>query len=284
MLPVSCPFCEHGNPEDARFCNACGGALHLAPCPRCGAVSDVAATTCYQCQSTLPGRKAETRDSKPSAADVSGTLTRGRSRVIAGTTFLAAAVVLGYLGYRYHLFIDATPPVAASWEAGGYGSQAGTGIAGRHTSPTDAAVLKDDDIVVPAHPAALPPSTPLTVPRRAVLVESTVGRRILESREARASATSAGDSLASASSRVAQERPFRPAECTESIAALGLCKLELVRSKDAVTAAAVKEPTAEFQATGAAMSGERESLRYEACSESAAALGLCTLTPAQRRQ
>ena len=53
MSHNQCPFCEHINPVDAKFCNDCGAVLHLVPCPKCGAVNDVAATACYRCHMLL---------------------------------------------------------------------------------------------------------------------------------------------------------------------------------------------------------------------------------------
>lgn len=56
-----CPFCDHRNPGDARFCNACASPLHLKPCKQCDAVNDEAATNCYKCgaayavPSSMPG-------------------------------------------------------------------------------------------------------------------------------------------------------------------------------------------------------------------------------------
>jgi len=280
----SCPFCEHGNPEDAKFCNACGGALHLVPCPRCGAVSDVTATKCYQCHSQLAGRKTEALDIAPRTAETSSPLPRRRSRVIAGAAVLAAIAVLGYFGYRQRLLIDATPPVAASWEAGGYGNVAGTGITRRDAAPLDAAPLKDDDSVLLARPAVVLPVAPLAAPRRAALVEPTPGRKIVESREARASAAPAGDSAANARGRVTQERPFRPVECTESIAALGLCNPDSVNRMDAVTAVTIKKSIADSRDTGVSKAGEQQTARHEACTSPVAALGLCTQIPTQRKE
>lgn len=49
MALIKCEYCEHGNPPDSKYCNACGATLTLAPCPHCGAVIEVTATTCYQC-------------------------------------------------------------------------------------------------------------------------------------------------------------------------------------------------------------------------------------------
>jgi len=51
---AACPLCEHVNPPDAKFCNACGTAIDLVPCPSCGAVNDPTATSCHQCAAALP--------------------------------------------------------------------------------------------------------------------------------------------------------------------------------------------------------------------------------------
>src|SRR5947208_557923 len=54
MSLFHCRFCDHDNPPDARFCNACGSPLYLKPCPQCEAVNDSAAPQCYQCGTALP--------------------------------------------------------------------------------------------------------------------------------------------------------------------------------------------------------------------------------------
>ena len=81
-----CRYCEHGNPADAKFCSACGGALHLPPhlasCPRCGTVNPVEATACCLCHDELPGRRTDARDSSSPAAEVSRSLLRRPSQVI----------------------------------------------------------------------------------------------------------------------------------------------------------------------------------------------------------
>ena len=53
MSLFHCRFCDHDNPPDARFCNACGSPLYLKPCPQCEAVNDSAALQCYQCGAAL---------------------------------------------------------------------------------------------------------------------------------------------------------------------------------------------------------------------------------------
>jgi len=49
MASSLCPFCQHGNPAVAKFCNDCGSPLHLEQCRQCGAINDHAARNCYQC-------------------------------------------------------------------------------------------------------------------------------------------------------------------------------------------------------------------------------------------
>jgi hypothetical protein len=54
MSPLQCPYCDHLNPNDAAFCNACGCRLHLKLCNQCEAVNDQDVTSCYQCGAELP--------------------------------------------------------------------------------------------------------------------------------------------------------------------------------------------------------------------------------------
>jgi len=49
-----CPFCDHRNPGDAKFCNACASPLHLKPCKQCDAVNDEAAKNCCKCGAACP--------------------------------------------------------------------------------------------------------------------------------------------------------------------------------------------------------------------------------------
>jgi ribosomal protein L40E len=53
MSSLSCSFCQHANPPDAKFCNECGSPLNLEPCARCEAVNDVHATRCHGCGAEL---------------------------------------------------------------------------------------------------------------------------------------------------------------------------------------------------------------------------------------
>lgn len=77
MFRMQCPICEHANPADARFCNACGAPLYLAPCPRCGAMNDLIATECHECGVGLAGQR-------------TGALARQPGMIEGGTTPAAA--------------------------------------------------------------------------------------------------------------------------------------------------------------------------------------------------
>jgi len=62
---TQCPYCDHDSPEGSKFCNACGAALHLVPCPHCGAVNDVSKMDeCGSCHGDL--RVARARAPRPS--------------------------------------------------------------------------------------------------------------------------------------------------------------------------------------------------------------------------
>jgi hypothetical protein len=51
---AQCPYCDHLSPVGSKFCNDCGAALHLRPCPHCGSVNDVTLNThCSRCNGDL---------------------------------------------------------------------------------------------------------------------------------------------------------------------------------------------------------------------------------------
>jgi hypothetical protein len=54
MFSPQCPFCDHTNPADAKFCNECGSPLHLKPCKQCDAINDRSAKKCYNCGTDDP--------------------------------------------------------------------------------------------------------------------------------------------------------------------------------------------------------------------------------------
>ena len=275
MFPNACPFCDHGNPEDAKFCSACGGALHLVPCLRCGAVNDVAATACYQCHDRLPGRGTDALGPESPAAVVSRPLLHRHSRVIVGMAVVAAFAVLGYYGYRQRSLVDSPQSTAAGSKASAPGATAGAGVIRRDAAAGDTEPASADFSVKPAtRPAISLPQAPVADPARAAAVPPRAGRQPVESREAKAAAALITRPQATAAGKAQRREPPRPVACTESVAALGLCPPQLVQKKEAETAAAVGT-IARPQANASSKAGGQESPRQEACTEAVAALGLC---------
>ncbi len=278
MSLIRCPYCEQGNPAEARFCNACGGALHLPPhlasCARCGTVNPVAATVCCWCRAQLPGRKGALVPVSPSA-EVSTSLPRRRFRVIAGTAVLAALVVVGsalvvagYYSYRQRSLADAPQPPAASSEASGRGAPADAGFIARDAVADEPKSASADNSAGLTSLATSPPGTPLAAPVRAAANPPRADRQPVKSQEAKAS----------------DPAPLRSEACTEATAALGLCATKSVQKKETETAAAVEAPIKRPQTAGAGNAGGQEPPHPQTCTEALAALGLCAAKPTQRRE
>ena len=276
MALIRCQYCEQGNPAEARFCNACGGALHLPPhlasCPRCGTVNPVASTVCCWCRAQLPGRKGALVPVSP-AAEVS--TPRGRFRVIAGTAVLtalfvvgSALVVVGYPTYRQRSLAEAPQPPAASSEASGRSAPAGAGFIGRDAVADEPKSASADNSAGLTSLATSPPGAPLAAPVRAAANQPRADRQPVKSQEAKAS----------------EPAPLRPEACTEAAAALGLCATKSVQKKETETAAAVEAAIKRPQTAGAGNAGGQEPPYPQTCTEAVAALGLCAPKPTQRRE
>ncbi len=268
-----CPFCEHGNPADSKFCGACGGPLHLRPCPGCGAVNDVSAIACHQCRAPLQGARKETPDSALPAAEAAGTAIRHRPAVLFALAAFAAIVALVFFGYREFLQREAPSEPAASGDTAARAGLAKTGVIGRDAAAGEAGAGPADSNVTPAGSA-----TPFSGKSRAR--EDSVARKPVseghepvESQGANAAAETAVRSReVSEVNPGGQESPKKEA-CTEAVAALGLCTIK-------PAAAAGVRP----QAVEAAKGGGQPTPREEACPAGVAALGLCPPESTQRRQ
>lgn len=69
--PRPCPYCDHVSPPDSKFCNECGAALHLQPCPHCGSVNDITKSSiCGRCNGDLHLQPPDTQpaDDAPAAS------------------------------------------------------------------------------------------------------------------------------------------------------------------------------------------------------------------------
>lgn len=212
MVLNTCRFCDHSNPEGAKFCTECGGCLHLLPCPNCGAVTDVTASTCYQCQATLPWHNANAQDNAAPPPEAVKPKGRWRAPVMAGAAMLVtAAMMAGYYHFRQ------PPPVSAPTAAGG---------AARVVPPAmETPAVKASTVPVAAPAAAVAP----------VKSGKGAGDAAALPPVAQKPATGANAAIAeiipqAASGKGNAATPTRPDGCEDAVAALGLCAVAPVRT------------------------------------------------------
>jgi len=246
-------------------------------------VNPVAATVCCWCRAQLPGRKGALVPVSP-AAEVSTSLPRRRSRVIAGTAVLAAIVVVGYYTYRQRSLADAPQPPAASSEASGRGAPAGAGFIGRDAVASEPKSASANSSAGLTSLATSPPGTPLAAPVRAAANQPRADRQPAESQKAKPAAAAITRPQAISAGRADEPGQSRPEACTEAVAALGLCATKPAQKKQAEAAAAVEAAIGRPQTTDAGKAGEEEPPRPQTCTEAGAALGLCAPRPTQRRE
>jgi|SRR5688500_13601340 len=83
MTPSTCCFCNHQNPERAKFCNECASPLHLRPCGSCNAVNARGSETCHRCGAALSSEA--TTDAMPQriVAEADATLATLKRELVA---------------------------------------------------------------------------------------------------------------------------------------------------------------------------------------------------------
>ena len=263
MSVAQCRFCDHVNPAGSKFCAECGGALHLLPCPRCGAVSQVTATACYQCQAPLPWHAAEAPAQSSPSAETSAPSNRWRSRAMIAAVVGAAAVALVYYGYHRPLPDEPAATPATKDTASGAVVRAAGAVKDPNAAVLEATAAESAPIETPsAVPAAVPAkpagrsAQPAKSPAALTAVQRNQPPSTLEPR------------------RIAPPAPARIESCTESIAALGLCALEPGREKVVETTVTKAETAAVPAVEGARRDGPDSS--RQTCPEAQEALGLCT--------
>ena len=280
MFPDTCRFCEHVNPPDAKFCNACGGALHLVPCSRCGAVNDVTATSCYQCHSPLPGRGNSTPEIPQPAAELPKAAPRSRTRAIVGTAIFAVVVVAGYFSYRQAWILDEAQSLVTSSRVDNRGGFDTANAIPGNAIASDMTPGKRDDNTRSVSTAATQSKIPLAGAAPAAN-QPPERRQPVESRAARVATAPVARVKSTNEGRVAERAPLRLKACTKEAAALGLCTLKPAQEMGTASAATVKPAIARSKAGDAGKAGQREAQRQDACTDGVAALGLCAPGPKQ---
>ena len=252
---TKCKYCEHGNPPDSKYCNACGATLTLAPCPHCGAVNEVTATTCYQCRGSLLESSKDALVPALPAAAISQLSPRRASLAIAGTVVAAIVAFTGYYAYRHYSLVSPPPSPAANTEAKGHGGPVlPASTPGPAATPEVPATATPAPAVLPADAAPAPPISPTT----RQITQRRTGRQLAEPAESAA--------VAAPVARPQTAEPPRLGPCTERVAALGLCTPNPVPKNQAESAGAVPPAVARPQTSNGG----------EPCTEAVAALGLCT--------
>lgn len=225
MTKRECPYCDHPNLASAKFCSACGAAMHLAPCPHCGAVNDISAVACYRCHGELTPPEANEADPSLVAAqtaeepfpDQTNTVAEpasGRPSLLVIGIILIAFAAASYYAFRQRSTIDARGKAAPQQ------SEKPPTALTRPALPAAAIVEPAPQSALP--PAAATPGAPETPPApRSIPVN------------AKSQAPARRDPVAAVEQpptiqTVPAVTPVTPATsptiCTEAVAALGLCK------------------------------------------------------------
>lgn len=225
---TQCPYCAHVSPDDSKFCNECGAALHLAPCPHCGAVNDLSLMdVCARCHGDLQADAAPASEAAAPAPDEAlddplpplPTLVLPAPRpkakpwplLLAGLVLMAGASTAGYLVYQQR------------------------GAASAQSIAIIDAAVRDALDAQPIAPSASMPARPAATPARPIEVTATAFEPEPAAKPSPAPATPAPEPRRAAkppSARPAAEAPRSAVEppppkigpCTDAVAALGLCR------------------------------------------------------------
>ena len=127
---TQCPYCDHVSLPGSKFCGECGAALHLLPCPQCGAVNDITVNTaCYRCHgelrkgasaalSTLPvptPAVPETKSVSPKPDAIIELIAeppaRSRPHALVVGVVLVAFAAATYFAYRQRSMLEVREPV-----------------------------------------------------------------------------------------------------------------------------------------------------------------------------
>ena len=264
---VNCSFCKHGNPADAKFCNACGSSLALQLCEACGAIDNVSATACHKCghpfapRSDVAAADTDAAQSLTPAAQAEESAAARRSPwklfallavIVAGTLVIYPRVA----GDEARLpAIDA--PVEVDPEAG---AKTEADLPRPQSSPADATQAPPSEAAPETADAALPPTDAAPSP-------ATVERATAEPTDALPTAAVPAEDTPAAPTEVTDEAQVAPPSPTEATTE----SAQEDTSAPTVDASPPQAPAADNAQTSAA----NPQTTPAGCSPAIDALGLC---------
>jgi hypothetical protein len=227
MLLSHCPNCQHDNKLGERFCAACGVPLDLKPCPVCGKVDSVKAAVCSGCGAHFPPLSPGSQPEEAGAAPVEHEkpippVVAPPPSTIRAFPLITIALAAGGIPLLW-LFRN-TMPVPKAWQA-----------------PAPAAIEVPATTLPPARPdvAPAPAPAPALIPLPAkppvpAAVEPPPAAAVpVQPEPAKAKPAAKTKPVAKAKSpAAAPAQPTKPAgasECTEALAAVGLCERKAAR-------------------------------------------------------
>ena len=269
---VHCSFCKHGNPADAKFCNACGSSLALQLCEACGAIDNVSATVCHKCghpfapRSDVAAADTDAAQSLTPAAQAEESAAARRSPwklfallavIVAGTLVIYPRVA----GDEARLpAIDA--PVEVDPEAG---AKTEADSPRPHSSPADATQAPPSEAAAETADAALPPTD--AAPSQATVEPATVERATAEPTDALPTAAVPAEDTPAAPTEVTDEAQVAPPSPTEATTE----SAQEDTSAPTVDTSPPQAPVADTTPTSAA----NPQTTPAGCSPAIEALGLC---------
>jgi len=225
---TQCPYCDHVSPAGSKFCGECGAALHLVPCPHCGAVNDITvATVCYRCHREF-GEKDAAAQIEPTAPTspepetspyVVEPPSRQRPHTLVVGIVLIAFAAAGYYAYRQRSALNVREPAPAPAEVKAPGASA-------DTNATAGTIVRAPADAVPASAASVEPArTAAPVELKPARPEPSPPREVAESPPAAIVTPEIVRARIDASKGLEKSPPY-VGPCTDAVAALGLCTRE----------------------------------------------------------
>ena len=198
LYASQCPSCDFKNKPGSQFCDECGVALNLRPCPACGKVDDVTAVKCSGCGVKMPPLvviRQDGSDEKPATPDKPGASAKPIG-IRAGPMILVA-IVAG--GLPFFWMNRAYLPLPNAWQFKG---------------PDAKVVIPATEVIppVPALRVVTEPEKPVAPPHLS------------------ATASAPGEPAKTEEAPTQHPPPAKKSHaknaahrCTEGVAALGLC-------------------------------------------------------------